>query len=1727
MGDNMSPAVSVVDDEDEEDYEEPGGGNDLLGFMFGNVDDRGDLDADYLDEDVKEHLFALADELGQSLEGIDLIRPSPAPSDPSEQDYDDKAEDAVDFEDIDEEYDGPEVEATTEEDNVLSRKDYLSSNAAYALVSSTVSVFDDENYDEDDETTNGIELHVNGVEQNCSSDVLTEQPVKGPSNIMDSEYEILQKEMSTEEGHAGSKTADSLPVLCIEDGSVILRFCEIFDIQEPARKRKAGHHRHPINKDLRIAKYADIVEEDEEVFLRSSIHNSSNLRHIKMDEDFVESDSDESISDVTSWLNDSCRSEQPMKDSHQDIPIAQQSPVCPDLYALEHDDWENYIIWDDSPLSTESQCCLKSCVIYEESVNTHSEDHAKDFGHPTGCCIAKSKIRGSPVIMQPFGFIKMPAASNYDAPENSYQALTKETAQDKNNLNHTEPNSIAGTLNTKTMQCLNSLYSLNRELLEGSWWDNIIWEPSEDTLKPKLIFDLKDDQMLFEILDENKVDLIHSHAPAMSVLSQSVQSSASSGEKFDNRSISWSEHFNISNDEFYSNWKFWQQAKSFTKNGASTRIKVVHSAPAEKLQTMKPKLSNKEIVNFHRPKAKWYPHENKIAAQLQGAAFSYGQMTAVLMTLGGKGFKLVVNADETPVSVKLKVSKKLEFKLSERIKLFCSGKELQDDILLVMQNVCPNSILHVVRTEVNLWPKAQKLPGEGKPLRPPVAFRKKTDLSVKDGHVFLMEYCEERPLLLSNAGMGARLCTYYQKTSPADETATSLQKNSDGLGTVLAVDPADISPFLGDIHSGSHQSCLETNMYRSPIFPHQVSSTDYLLVRSAKGVLSLRRIDKLYAVGQQEPHVEVFSPGTKTVQNYLLNRMLVYVYREFRARERSHVVSQIRADELPIQSPLTDVIVRRRLKHCAELKKGPNGHSFWTQKPDFQVPSEEELKRLLAPESVCCYESMQAGLYRLKQLGIVNLTHPVGLASVMNQLPDEVMELSTAENIERELQITSWNLTSNFVACTNEDRKNIDKLEITGFGDPSGLGLGFSYVKKKTAAAKGTPVTGTDADLRRLSNDAARQLLLKFGIPEEQIDKLTRWDRINMVRKLSSEKAISGITINEAPVSKFARRHGMSFMQLQQQSREKCQEVWDRQVESLSAVDHVENGSGIEANSDLDSFARDLENLLDAEEFDDEDTSKAGLRNDRRCPTRTQIGEIEDDEEETSLAKKLLEDDGKNTKRQNQPVEMTNYGTSIYDRGAIKSKQSESGQMIKSSCHSSALTPKGSTATEVKEARNSFAEGRLPLKRKAALTFDGNDILLVKRSALEMDGLKEKRQCGRNDALLCGACGQLGHIRTNRLCPKNWEDQENSGMVTNSIKSSSLVSPEVFETEGPEGIEKTKSVPVKFKCGAPQRSSEWNMSPSGSLVSVEGIMDATDFRSIGKDNKILKSNKMTFDGYPPDTLKASVVFRPPAELGKNIPCKKITIKQPKVLVHQERHVDLSASEDKSREDWCDREPGRMNSLHESRSSLEGKGSSNRITIENDESLITFRGTRDIQEQMRIETGIHEKREEGLRKAKKTMVKRKPESGDDALLDHMPYMNERRAPERHRASKRCRGGEVELSNILEKVVDQLRRNTAISYLFLKPVLKKDAPDYFDIVKRPMDLGTIRDKVRKMEYRNRKAFRHDVEQIAVNAHAYNDNRHRYIPPLADELLKMCDQLLGESVELLDDAEGAIDD
>lgn len=117
-------------------------------------------------------------------------------------------------------------------------------------------------------------------------------------------------------------------------------------------------------------------------------------------------------------------------------------------------------------------------------------------------------------------------------------------------------------------------------------------------------------------------------------------------------------------------------------------------------------------------------------------------------------------------------------------------------------------------------------------------------------------------------------------------------------------------------------------------------------------------------------------------------------------------------------------------------------------------------------------------------------------------------------------------------------------------------------------------------------------------------------------------------------------------------------------------------------------------------------------------------------------------------------------------------------------------------------------------------------------------------------------------------------------------------------------------------------------------------------------------------------------------------------------------------------------------------------------------------------------------------------------------------------------------QVGLSNILVNILETLKARKEISFLFQKPVTKKEAPDYLDIISHPMDLSTIRDKAKRLVYKNREDFRHDVCQIVINAHTYNDRRNPGIPPLADQLLELCDFLIAQYDADLTEAEGGIE-
>lgn len=72
---------------------------------------------------------------------------------------------------------------------------------------------------------------------------------------------------------------------------------------------------------------------------------------------------------------------------------------------------------------------------------------------------------------------------------------------------------------------------------------------------------------------------------------------------------------------------------------------------------------SKELANFHRPKASWYPHDNEMAVRELQKLPTQGPMKIILKSLGGKGSKLFVDSEETASSLMAKASKKLGYQI--------------------------------------------------------------------------------------------------------------------------------------------------------------------------------------------------------------------------------------------------------------------------------------------------------------------------------------------------------------------------------------------------------------------------------------------------------------------------------------------------------------------------------------------------------------------------------------------------------------------------------------------------------------------------------------------------------------------------------------------------------------------------------------------------------------------------------------------------------------------------------------------------------------------------------------------------------------------------------------------------------------------------------------------------------------------------------------------------------
>jgi E1A/CREB-binding protein len=79
---------------------------------------------------------------------------------------------------------------------------------------------------------------------------------------------------------------------------------------------------------------------------------------------------------------------------------------------------------------------------------------------------------------------------------------------------------------------------------------------------------------------------------------------------------------------------------------------------------------------------------------------------------------------------------------------------------------------------------------------------------------------------------------------------------------------------------------------------------------------------------------------------------------------------------------------------------------------------------------------------------------------------------------------------------------------------------------------------------------------------------------------------------------------------------------------------------------------------------------------------------------------------------------------------------------------------------------------------------------------------------------------------------------------------------------------------------------------------------------------------------------------------------------------------------------------------------------------------------------------------------------------------------------------------EVKNECLEVLKVLQQHT-YGWLFISPVdpVTLGIPNYFDIIKQPMDLGTIKEKLIRGDYHSIEAFQADVFRTFDNALTYN--------------------------------------
>ncbi|OAA40612.1 transcription factor TFIID complex subunit Taf111 [Metarhizium rileyi] len=413
-------------------------------------------------------------------------------------------------------------------------------------------------------------------------------------------------------------------------------------------------------------------------------------------------------------------------------------------------------------------------------------------------------------------------------------------------------------------------------------------------------------------------------------------------------------------------------------------------------------------------------------------------------------------------------------------------------------------------------------------------YRLSKDLSLSDNSTaVLFEYCEPRPRVLNNFGMGSKLINYYRRKDNNEDDQLPKQE----LGEYRMLLPEDRSPFslFGTVDSGETVPTLHNEMYRAPVFKHTPRGTDFLVVRSTTGVEGskwhLHKIDHLHVVGQTFPSVDVPGPHSRRVTNASKNRMKMLAFRMIRHSQTDNC--QL-SDITKHIADSTDTQNRQKLKEFLQYDRESGEKGMWRLKPSEILPDENAIRAMIKPEEVSLLDAMQLGIKELEDAGYdprnANIDDDVMDLDVEEDDDDEAGSKAPkaakkpGEKQEETLadKMAPWKTTKAFIdACASKAM-----LQLHGEGDPTGHGLGFSFIRTSMKggyieAVQGPLATSADAMERekRANGGHAYNVKKQQAMYEEGIREI--WEKQKATLSNGQEHEDKDVAVTEDEDDRF------------------------------------------------------------------------------------------------------------------------------------------------------------------------------------------------------------------------------------------------------------------------------------------------------------------------------------------------------------------------------------------------------------------------------------------------------------------------------------------------------------------------------------------------------------------------------------------------------------------------------